>query len=145
MHSQGTNSLYNVHLCITRDRKKVLLNVVFFAKPKHINFRNLQNTRPAKFQIDQSKRTNKVPTLITFVIIRVGKQICIAKIYNQNMEISLKHPDLEILLNFLWSAMGGRLNQLHANHTSNSGFDQTFMPCSSHILLAAEQRVGYQI
>ena len=29
--------------------------------------------------------------------------------------------------------------------TSNSGFDQSFMPCSGYILFAAEQRVVYQI
>ena len=35
----------------------------------------------------------------------------------------------------------------HGFHTrpSNSGFDQTFMPCSGYISFAAEQRVGYQI
>ena len=46
---------------------------------------------------------------------------------------------------FLRSAMAGRLYKLQSKHTSNSGFDQTFMPCSGYILLASEQRVGYQI
>ena len=46
---------------------------------------------------------------------------------------------------WLRSAMAGRLYKLQSKHTSNSGFDQTFMPCSSYILFAAEQRVGYQI
>ena len=41
--------------------------------------------------------------------------------------------------------MAGRLYKLQSKHTSNSGFDQTFMPCSGYILFAAEQRVGYQI
>ena len=45
----------------------------------------------------------------------------------------------------LRSAMAGRLYKHHAKHTSNSGFDQTFMPCSGYTLFAAEQRVGYQI
>ena len=39
----------------------------------------------------------------------------------------------------------GRLYKLQSKHTSNSGFDQTFMPCSGYILFPAEQRVGYQI
>ena len=33
----------------------------------------------------------------------------------------------------------------HSKHTSNSGFDRSFMPCSGYILFAAEQQVGYQI
>ena len=37
------------------------------------------------------------------------------------------------------------LYKLQSKYTSNSGFDQTFMPCSGYILFAAEQRVGYQI
>ena len=41
--------------------------------------------------------------------------------------------------------MAGRLYKLQSKHTSNSGFDQTFMPWSGYILFAAEQRVGYQI
>ena len=45
----------------------------------------------------------------------------------------------------LRSAMAGRLYKLQSKHTSNSGFDQTFMPSSGYILIAAEQRVGYQI
>ena len=45
----------------------------------------------------------------------------------------------------LRSAMAGRLYKLQSKHTSNSGFDQTFMPSSGYILFAAEQRVGYQI
>ena len=45
----------------------------------------------------------------------------------------------------LRSAMAGRLYKLQSKHTSNSGFDQTFIPCSGYILFAAEQRVGYQI
>ena len=45
----------------------------------------------------------------------------------------------------LLSAMAGRLYKLQSKHTSNSGLDQTFMPCSGYILFAAEQRVGYQI
>ena len=39
----------------------------------------------------------------------------------------------------------GRSYKLQSKHTSNLGFDQTFMPCSDYILFAAEQRVGYQI
>ena len=46
---------------------------------------------------------------------------------------------------FLRSAMAGRLYKLQSKHISNSGFDQTFMPCSGYIIFAAEQRVGYQI
>ena len=45
----------------------------------------------------------------------------------------------------LRSAKAGRLYKLQSKHTSNSGFYQTFMPCSGYILFAAEQRVGYQI
>ena len=45
----------------------------------------------------------------------------------------------------LRSAMAGCLYKLHAKHTSNLGFDQTFMPCSGYILFAAKQQVGYQI
>ena len=48
-------------------------------------------------------------------------------------------------LTLLQSAMAGRLYKLQSKHTSNSGLDQTFMPCSDYILFAAEQRVGYQI
>ena len=48
-------------------------------------------------------------------------------------------------LYLLRSAMAGRLYKLHSKHTSNSGFDQTFMPSSGYILFAAEQGVGYQI
>ena len=32
----------------------------------------------------------------------------------------------------LRSAMAGRLYNVHAKHTSNSGFDRTFMPCSGY-------------
>ena len=39
----------------------------------------------------------------------------------------------------------GRLYRLQSKHTSNSGLDQTFMPCSGYISFAAEQRVEYQI
>ena len=45
----------------------------------------------------------------------------------------------------LRSAVAGRLYKHHSKLTSNSGFDRSFMPCSSYILFAAEQRVGYQI
>ena len=45
----------------------------------------------------------------------------------------------------LRSAMAGPLYELQSKHTSNSGFDQTFLPCSGYILFAAEQRAGYQI
>ena len=41
--------------------------------------------------------------------------------------------------------MAGCLYKHHSKHTSNSGFDRSFMPCSGYILFAAEQRVGYQI
>ena len=51
----------------------------------------------------------------------------------------------EVVFVLLRSAMAGRLYKLHSKHTSNSGFDQTFMPCSGYILFAADQRVGYQI
>ena len=44
----------------------------------------------------------------------------------------------------LRSAMAGRLYKLQSKHTSNSGFDQTFMPSSGYIFFAAEQRVGYK-
>ena len=44
----------------------------------------------------------------------------------------------------LRSAMAGHLYKHHSKHTSNSGFDLTFMPCSCYILFAAEQRAGYQ-
>ena len=54
-------------------------------------------------------------------------------------------PILQVSASLLRSAMAGRLYKLQSKHTSNSGFDQTFMPCSGYILFAAEQRVGYQI
>ena len=41
--------------------------------------------------------------------------------------------------------MAGRLYKLQSKHTSNSGFDQTFMPCSGYILFAAEQQAGHHI
>ena len=41
--------------------------------------------------------------------------------------------------------MAGRLYKHHSKHTSNSGFDLTFMPCSCYILFDAEQQAGYQI
>ena len=37
------------------------------------------------------------------------------------------------------------LTYFQSKHTSNSGFHQTFIPCSGYILIAAELRVGYQI
>ena len=52
---------------------------------------------------------------------------------------------LGVVVYLLQSAMAGRLYKLHSKHTSNSGFDQTFMACSGYILFAAEQRVEYQI
>ena len=51
----------------------------------------------------------------------------------------------EVSYHSLRSAVAGRLYKHHSKHTSNSGFDRSFMPCSGYILLAAEQRVGYQI
>ena len=48
-------------------------------------------------------------------------------------------------LSLLRSAMAGHLYKHYSKHTSNSGFDLTFMPCSCYILFAAEQRAGYQI
>ena len=54
----------------------------------------------------------------------------------------------EVLVNcLLRSAVAGhgRIYNLGANHTSNSGFDRTFMPCSGYLLCAAEQRARYQI
>ena len=48
-------------------------------------------------------------------------------------------------MELLRSAMAGRLYKLQSKHTSNSGFDQTFMTCLGYILFAPEQRVGYQI
>ena len=52
---------------------------------------------------------------------------------------------LVALCHFLRSALAGRLNKRHANHTSNSGFDRTFMPCMRYFQFTAEQRVGNQI
>ena len=49
------------------------------------------------------------------------------------------------LLALLRSAVAGRIYKHHSKHTSNSGFDRSFIPCSGYILFAAEQRVGYQI
>ena len=56
-------------------------------------------------------------------------------------------PQISCLIkyNLLRSAMAGRLYKHHSKHTSNSGFDLTFMPCSCYILFAADQRAGYQI
>ena len=50
-----------------------------------------------------------------------------------------------IAIILLRSAVAGRLYKHQSKHTSNSGFDRSFMPCSGYILFAAEQRVGYQI
>ena len=58
--------------------------------------------------------------------------------------IPLYH-ELAPIRQFLRLAMAGRLYKLQSKHTSISGFDQTFMPCSGYILFAAEQRVEYQI
>ena len=49
------------------------------------------------------------------------------------------------ILYLLRSAVAGRIYKLCAKHTSNSGFDRTFMPCSGYYLCAAKQRAGYQI
>ena len=58
----------------------------------------------------------------------------------------LCHTDtLLVASELLRSAVAGRLYKHHSKHTSNSGFDRSFMPCSGYILFAAEQRVGYQI
>ena len=56
------------------------------------------------------------------------------------------HPDLTvsnlIAVGHGRSAMAGRIYKVHDKHTSNSGFDRTFMLCSGYILYAAVQRVG---
>ena len=57
----------------------------------------------------------------------------------------MKTPAASIMPHCLRSAMAGRLYKLQSKHTSNSGFDQTFIPSSGYISLADEQRVGYQI
>ena len=44
-----------------------------------------------------------------------------------------------------WPATAVYITYIGANHTSNSGFDRTFMPCSGYLLCAAEQRARYQI
>ena len=46
---------------------------------------------------------------------------------------------------WLRAAMASHLYYVHAKHTSNSGFDRTFMPCSGYFLCTTEQRAGYQI
>ena len=53
--------------------------------------------------------------------------------------ISLNTTAINVLLR---SAIAGRLYNVHAKHTSNSGFVRTFIPCSV-FLFATEQRVGY--
>ena len=60
----------------------------------------------------------------------------------QSSPVALDRSNLLILLR---SAMAGRLYKLQSKQTSKSGFDQTFMPCSSYNLFAVEQRTGYQI
>ena len=57
----------------------------------------------------------------------------------------IKPRSTKLLQPLLRSAVAGRLYKHHSKHTSNSGFDRSFMPCSGYILFAAEQRVGYQI
>ena len=62
----------------------------------------------------------------------------------------IRHHKITLLVNgmkmlSLRSAVAGRLYKHHSKHTSNSGFDRSFMPCSGYILFAAVQRVGYQI
>ena len=66
-----------------------------------------------------------------------GAKFYLAKTFNYPL-----FPHVSVLLR---SAGHGRLYKLQSKHTSNSGFNQTFMPCSGYILFAAEQRVGYQI
>ena len=63
---------------------------------------------------------------------------------NSILDLNLS-SEPEFYGDLLRSAMAGRLYKLQSKHTSNSDFDQTFMPCSGYILFAAEQRVGYQI
>ena len=58
----------------------------------------------------------------------------------------LRFRRVEVGLFFLLrSAVAGRLYKHHSKHTSNSGFDRSFILSSGYILFAAEQRVGYQI
>ena len=58
--------------------------------------------------------------------------------------VSSKFED-EVASLFFFLFAGGPLYNVHAKHTSNSGFDRTFMPCSGYFLCAAEQRAGNQI
>ena len=48
------------------------------------------------------------------------------------------YTDLTLTGELLRSAVAGRLYKHHSKHTSNSGFDRSFMPCSGYILFAAE-------
>ena len=52
---------------------------------------------------------------------------------------------LRFCIILLWSAVAGSIYNLCAKHTSNSGFDRTFMPCSDYFLCAAEQQARYQL
>ena len=50
-------------------------------------------------------------------------------------------PDVMLTV-FLRLAMAGRLYNVHANQTSNSGFDRTFMPCSGYFYLLPNNERG---
>ena len=69
--------------------------------------------------------------------------------YKRNCSVTCDLSDGWFVLRgaFLFSFhfKAGRIYKLCANHTSNSGFDRTLMPCSGYSLCAAEQRAGYQI
>ena len=85
-------------------------------------------------------RAKRVGRLALFVLTNAGRHVKSAE--DLGWFCNFAKSSIYLLLR---SAMAGRLYKLQSKHTSNSGFNQTFIPCSGYIFFAAEQRVGYQI
>ena len=120
-------------------RSFFLISVLFHAmlpsEGSHLDDPN-QNTHPhmSAHHEDPSKTANRSWKE------QQGK--CLRHFFKRIMWLGKK---LILPRRFLRSAVAGRLYKHQSKHTSNSGFDRSFMPCSGYILFAAEQRVGYQI
>ena len=113
----------------------------------------------------ESQLTDKAPPTISsrrqFQILLLYKNNIYGMIFNENRlladdshdisyisfvkNLERCHKNCRLLQSLLRSAMAGRLYKLQSKHTSNSGFDQAFIPCLGYILFAADRRVGYQI
>ena len=82
---------------------------------------------------------------ITHQIQVLTEPLCLAwGIFNllPNNEWRTKQHRLILKCFFLQSAMADRLYNVHAKHTSKSGFDRTFMPCSSYFYLLSNNEWG---